>query len=127
MESRGASAPSRIRTFKSTLSSLPLHTCSLRPTPPHLLPCEYLHHHTLLQIAVAAVKDLNDRSGVSLVQFKAYFAANKSGYKNHMLLKALKAGVESGKLAKHHQKKGSYKLGPNAAEKKKAPKKKAAK
>ena len=80
-----------------------------------------------LATAVAGIKDLNDRSGASLPQLKAYFGANKKGYKNHMLLKALKAGLESGVLARHHIKKGSYKLGAAApAPKKKAAKKKAA-
>ena len=114
--------------FKSSLSSVLPRTRSPRPVPPLPLLHEPWRHEYILQIAVAAIKDLNDRSGVSLPQFKAYFAANKKGYKNHMLLKALKAGIESGKLATHHQKKGSYKLGPKAAApKKKAPKKKVAK
>ena len=48
---------------------------------------------------------------------KAYFAQNKPDYKPHALLKALKAGVASGKLAMHHTKKGSYKVGATAAAK----------
>ena len=66
---------------------------------------------------------------------KAYFAQNKPDYKPHALLKALKAGVASGKLAMHHTKKGSYKVGATAAAKrtrkpaakKAAPKRKPAK
>ena len=75
-----------------------------------------------LQTAVDAIKASGGRSGVSLPAMKTYFAKNKKGYKNHMLLKALKTGVANGTLAMHHQKKGSYKLGANAAKKKAAPK-----
>ena len=80
-------------------------------------------------------QDIKDRTGVSLPQMKAYFAQNKPDYKPHALLKALKAGVASGKLAMHHTKKGSYKVGATAAAKrtrkpaakKAAPKRKPAK
>ena len=84
---------------------------------------------TYLETAVEACKAINDRSGVSLQQMKAYFESNKKGYKNHMLLKALKTGVANGTLAMHHQKKGSYKLGapaPKPKKKKVVKKKKAA-
>jgi hypothetical protein len=59
---------------------------------------------------------------------KAYFADNKPEYKPHALLKALKAGLASGALARHHIKKGSYKVGAAtpAPKRKAAPKKKAA-
>ena len=74
-------------------------------TPDSKMSYEYL------ATAVAGIKALNDRSGASLPQLKAYFDSNKKGYKNHMLLKALKAGLGSGVLARHHNNKGSYKFG----------------
>ena len=93
-----------------------------RPPPPR-------PQMTYLETAVEACKAINDRSGVSLQQMKAYFSSNKKGFKNHMLLKALKTGVANGTLAMHHQKKGSYKVGaaaPKPKKKKVVKKKKAA-
>ena len=74
-----------------------------------------------LDIAVQACIALNDRSGVSLQQMKAYFRSNKKDFKNRMLLNALRTGVVNGMLAMHHQKKGSYKLGVISSGRAKAP------
>ena len=112
---------------------LPLRPLSLAARASRFHPAPPTTYSLLLlstrSLAVSAIGALNDRSGVSLPQMKAYFSSNKKGFKNHMLLKALKTGVANGTLAMHHQKKGSYKLGapaPKPKKKKVVKKKKAA-
>ena len=78
---------------------------------------------TYLDMAVAAIKALKDRTGSSTSAIKKYIEANNKPVKfaNHNLRAALKKGVADGMLV---QVKASYKLSDKA--KKGPPKKKAA-
>lgn len=71
-----------------------------------------------------ALKELNNRKGVSLQAIKKWVGDNhKKEVKAVYIRKALKSGLATGWFETHHQRKGSYKLGA-ASKKKAAPKKK---
>ena len=69
----------------------------------------FVRPQTYLEMAIAAIKAIKDRTGSSIPAITKYIVANnKLDFKKHLLSSALKSGVKSGMLV---MVKASYKLG----------------
>merc|ERR1719201_2421336 len=75
-----------------------------------------------ISMVVDAIKTTNDRTGVSAIAIEKFIIAKYKSvnFQRHFLRSALKRGVETGVIAKHHNHANSYKMAPKA----KAPAKK---